>query len=123
MTRATSLSQYLKAEPPASSKYGNEKCVIDGIKFDSKKEAKRYGELSLLVKAKLITELRMQVAYELVPAQRGGIRTERAINYVADFVYVENGKTVIEDTKGFRTKEYLLKRKMMKMLGLEITEL
>lgn len=107
------------------TKYGNKKTTVDGITFDSLKEAKRYKELSLMERAGMIQDLQMQVKYILIPAQRepdtvgarGGVHKgkliERECTYVADFVYKENGQTVVEDTKGFRTKDYLLKRKML----------
>lgn len=93
------------------TKYHSKKTVLDGITFDSKKEARRYSELRLLEKAGVITGLKLQVRFEIVPKQKD----ERAAHYVADFVYFENGKTVIEDTKGFKTPEYILKRKLMKL--------
>jgi hypothetical protein len=105
------------------NKYRNEPCVIDGIKFASKKEGNRYFELKILQRARQIQDLRIQVPFELVPAQRGGIRKELPVIYVADFVYTEKGKQVIEDTKGMRTKDYIIKRKMMKMIGCEVTEI
>ncbi len=77
--------------------------------YASRKEASRAEELQLLLKAGWISELREQVKYELIPKQDG----ERACSYVADFVYSENGKTVVEDTKGYRTPEYVIKRKLM----------
>lgn len=106
-------------------KYGNVKTKVDGITFDSMKEAKRYKELSLMEKSGAIQDLQRQVKFVLIPAQRepdtigkkGGIHKgkliERECSYVADFVYQENGKTVVEDTKGMRTTEYVIKRKMM----------
>lgn len=116
-------------------KYGNKKTVVDGITFDSQKEAKRYKELSLMERAGMISDLQRQVKYVLIPPQRepdtigkkGGIHKgkliEREVSYVADFVYQENGQTVVEDTKGFRTKDYLLKRKMMLFFhGIKIRE-
>jgi hypothetical protein len=105
------------------AKMGNVKTVIDGITFDSKREAKRYCELKILQKGKIISDLRCQVKFELIPAQKGGIRTEREVAYYADFVYQENGKTVIEDTKGHKTIHYIIKRKLMKLNGNEITEI
>lgn len=107
------------------SKYHSRKVVVNGITFDSRKEARRYGELLLLERAGAITDLKRQVEFVLLPAQRepdtigkrGGVikgkTIELAVKYVADFVYTENGKTVVEDTKGFCTKDYILKRKMM----------
>ena len=116
-------------------KYGNKKTTVDGITFDSQKEAKRYKELSLMERSGMISDLQMQVKYVLIPAQRepdtigkkGGLHKgkliEREVSYVADFVYQENGHTVVEDTKGFRTKDYLLKRKMMLYFhGIKIRE-
>lgn len=90
-------------------KYNNKKTEIDGIKFDSKKEANRYCELKLLEKAGVIKDLELQVKFELIP--KNG--KERAVNYIADFVYTEAGKRVVEDCKGMRTKEYIIKRKLM----------
>lgn len=97
-------------------KYHNKKVVIDGMVFDSKKEAERYSELKLMERAGLIEDLRRQVKFELIPAQReGGKLKERAASYVADFVYRDKAtdKTVVEDTKGMRTRDYILKRKLM----------
>lgn len=96
------------------SKYGNRKVIRDGITFDSAKEARRWSELLLLVRAGTIQNLRRQVKYELIPSQRiSGKVVERACTYIADFVYEENGETVVEDTKGFKTPEYIIKRKLM----------
>lgn len=106
-------------------KYGNKKTTVDGITFDSQKEAKRYKELSLMERAGMIRDLQRQVKYVLIPAQRepdtigkkGGVHKgkliERECTYVADFVYIENGQTVVEDAKGVQTTEYVIKRKMM----------
>ncbi len=117
------------------NKYHNKKVVYNGIEFDSKKEARRYSELSLLEKAGVISGLQMQVKYILIPAQRetdiigkrGGVKPgkliEREVTYIADFVYQENGKTVVEDTKGMKTKEYIIKRKLMLYVhGIRIKE-
>ena len=117
------------------NKYRNKKVVYNGIVFDSKKEAQRYSELLLLENAGAISNLQMQVKYVLIPAQRepsvpkkrGGVKPgkliERECSYIADFVYQENGKTIVEDTKGIRTKEYVLKRKLMLWVhGIRIKE-
>ena len=97
-----------------TTKYRNKKTVVNGISFDSRKEAKRYQELLLLERAGAITDLKMQVKYVLIPSQRvNGKVVERECAYKADFVYRENGETVVEDTKGFRTKDYIIKRKLM----------
>lgn len=109
------------------TKYKSKKIVIDGIIFHSKKEGHRYQELKLLERAGVIRDLDRQVKFVLIPAQReadtigarGAIRKgkiiERECAYVADFVYIdaETGKTVVEDTKGFKTKDYIIKRKLM----------
>ena len=94
------------------SKYSNIKTVTaDGIKHDSRKEARRWVELTLLQRAGEISDLKRQVKYEFIPKQEG----ERAVTYIADFVYVDNktGNTVIEDCKGFKTDVYRLKKKLM----------
>lgn len=114
-------------------KYHNKKVTVNGIAFDSRKEARRYTELCLAVRAGKISDLKTQVEYELIPAQYEEIPTgeiylrgekkgelkkkrvcvEKAVKYVADFVYTVHGKTVVEDTKGMRTKDYIIKRKLM----------
>lgn len=85
-------------------KYGNVK--VGG--FDSKKESARYAELELMQRAGEITDLRRQVRIELIPKQAG----ERAVEWLADFVYTENGEEIWEDCKGFRTRDYVIKRKL-----------
>ena len=104
------------------SKYHNTKTTLDGITFDSKKEATRYAELMLLQRSGLIQNLRLQVPFELIPKQAG----ERAVRYIADFVYDENGETVVEDTKSEITRAnptYILKRKLLLWVhGLRIKE-
>lgn len=106
------------------NKYHNQKVIVDGIKFDSKKEAKRYRELCLMKRAGVITDLELQKQYTLIPAQKiNGKVAERAVVYKADFVYKENGIQVVEDTKGVKTKEYIIKRKMMLWIyGIRIRE-
>ena len=104
------------------SKYHNTKTTLDGITFDSKKEATRYAELKLLSRSGLIQNLRLQVPFELIPKQQG----ERSVKYIADFVYTENGETVAEDTKSEITRAnptYILKRKLLLWVhGLRIKE-
>lgn len=111
------------------SKYHSKKVTYNGLTFDSKKECKRYKELALLEKVGQIENLRCQVKFELLPSYienyprysektgkrlKDGTRTiEKAVNYIADFVYTENGQQVVEDTKGMRTPEYVIKRKLM----------
>lgn len=94
------------------NKYRSKKVTVDGIVFDSKKEAQRYSELKLLVKAGKISNLNMQVPFELQPAYKKYGKAVRNIRYIADFTYTENGQLIVEDTKGYRTKEYLLKKKI-----------
>ena len=96
------------------SKYSNKKTVVDGIMFDSKKEAGRYCELKLLEKAGEIQNLTLQPKFLLIPKQDD----ERAVYYTADFEYVDNKlkATVVEDTKGFKTKDYIIKRKLFKSI-------
>lgn len=106
-------------------KYGNRKIIRDGIEFDSIKECQRYCELKLMQRAGVISDLQMQVSFELIPSQRiDGKVAERAVNYIADFVYQQNGQTVVEDTKGYKTPEYIIKRKLMLHIhGIRIREI
>jgi hypothetical protein len=90
--------------------------------YASKKEANRAAELKLLEKAGVIMELKEQYRFELVPKQEG----ERAVCYIADFVYYDNEKkiSIVEDCKGFRTKDYIIKRKLFQQkYGYRITEI
>ena len=122
----------------SGKKYGNAKSEVDGEIFDSRKEARRYIELQWLLKAGTIKDLRRQVRFVLVPAQRepdeigprGGRKPgkliEKEVAYVADFVYTdaETRGTVVEDTKGMRTKDYVIKRKLMLYVhGIRIREI
>lgn len=111
------------------NKYHSRKITIGGITFDSKKESRRWQELCLLQRAGQITDLQRQVKFVLIPTQyekfprystktgkrlKDGIRTlEQECSYVADFVYMKDGKQVVEDTKGVKTKDYIIKRKLM----------
>lgn len=123
------------------SKYGAKKVEVNGIVFDSKKEARRYSELVILQKAGAISDLKRQVKYVLIPAQymptgevyqKGAMKgypkkkmVERECSYIADFVYNLPGSTepVVEDAKGMRTKEYIIKRKLMLHVhGIKIKE-
>lgn len=108
-------------------KYHNRKTIVNGHTFDSKKEANRYSELLLLERAGAIHDLRTQVKYVLIPSQRSketGKIIERECSYKADFVYTEGGETVVEDVKGYRTKEYIIKRKLMlHVYGIRIREI
>lgn len=120
-------------------KLNNQSITIDGIEFQSKKEGRRYSELKLLQRAGQISDLELQKKYELIPAQYETIETgeyykvgakkgqpktkevciEQSLVYIADFVYKENGQTVVEDVKGFRDTssatyaKFVIKRKLM----------
>ena len=94
------------------SKYRSKKTIIDNIKFASKKEAGRYIELKLLLKLGKIKKLKLQPKFELQPKFKKDGKAYRAINYIADFMYLQNDKIIIEDTKGFKTQVYLLKKKL-----------
>lgn len=94
------------------SKYHAKKTTVDGITFDSRREADRYIVLKSMEEAGAIEDLRRQVSYELVPAFDVDGRHYRPVSYVADFVYVEDGKEVVEDVKGMKTDVYRLKSKL-----------
>ena len=109
------------------SKYNNVKVVVDGELFDSKKEAARYFELKMLERAGTIKDLTRQFKFILIPAQYEGEGKnrrciERECSYIADFVYLENGKLVAEDVKGYRDPssagyaKWVIKRKLMMYL-------
>lgn len=121
----------------AYRKYRNKRVEYEGIVFDSLKEKRRYCQLQIMEKGGIISDLRLQVPFELIPAvyedeviqmkTKSKVKkrcVQRATTYVADFVYKRDGKTIVEDTKGFRTKEYELKKKMMRaFLGIIINEI
>lgn len=96
------------------SKYHAKKTVVDGITFDSRREAYRYLVLKNMEEEGAIEDLRRQVRYELVPAFDVDGRHYRPVFYVADFVYIdkETGEEVVEDVKGMRTDVYRLKSKL-----------
>ena len=125
------------------NKYYNKKTCIDGIEFDSRKEARRYQELKLMERAGVIKDLKMQVKFELIPAQYETVETgeyykigakkgqpktkdiciEESITYYADFVYTEGKNKVLEDTKGIKTEVYKIKKKLMLWIhGIRIKE-
>ena len=112
-------------------KYGNHKTEVDGLRFDSKKEAVRWAELKLLERAGEIFDLQMQVPFVLIPVQRDetGKVIEREVKYIADFTYRDRktGRLTVEDVKSPATKknkEYIIKRKlMMYRHGLRIKEI
>lgn len=98
------------------SKYRSKKHFAFGLQFDSKKEAHRYQQLKVLEAEGKIQALKMQVKFPLIPIQKdlSGKVIERAVSYVADFTYfTSDGIYVVEDVKGVRTPEYIIKRKLM----------
>lgn len=104
------------------SKYNSIKTKVDGIKFDSKKEAERYQELKLLERAGIIKELELQPRFLLQDKFKLGGTTHRKIEYVADFKYWDKEKKVyiVEDVKGVKTDVYKLKKKIfLKKYGLK----
>lgn len=97
------------------NKYRAKKTEIDGIVFASKHEATRYVELKYMERAGLIQNLQLQRSFTLIGAQKDstGKVIERPVKYVADFVYEQDGKTVVEDAKGFKTDVFKIKKKLM----------
>ena len=95
------------------SKYNNQKIRAGGEVFDSKREYNRWCELRLLERSGIICNLQRQVKFRLIDSQKTPERTERPCDYIADFVYYENGRRVVEDCKGMRTDVYKIKRKLM----------
>lgn len=118
----------------SASKYHSTKIVTEEGTFDSKREYKRWLVLKDMERLGLISGLERQVPYELIPTQKLKTprynkktkkyqRSEISVRYIADFVYEEDGKTVIEDAKGMQTDTYKIKRKLMKFIhGIEIRE-
>lgn len=108
-----------KEKPKKKNKYGNQKVVVDGYKFDSKKEANRYFELKMLQLAGEITGLKMQVPFLLE------VEGKKVAKYIADFVYLRKGQ-VVEDVKSSATRKlptYRLKKKLMFAIhGITIVE-
>tara|TARA_R100000479_G_scaffold162067_1_gene99985 strand:+ start:27 stop:413 length:387 start_codon:yes stop_codon:yes gene_type:complete len=97
------------------SKYGAKKTIVDGKKFDSKWEAERYGQLKAMEKAGFVKKLQLQQTFKLY------VNDMLICKYIADFVYEKETpdgdvEEVVEDTKGFETQEFKLKKKLMKAL-------
>lgn len=97
-------------------KYHSKKVYIGNLKFDSKKEANRYLELRSMLDNGEISELELQVPFVLIPAFNLGKKKYRQMCYIADFVYMKDGQQVVEDTKGYRTEVYKIKKKLMAYL-------
>lgn len=113
---------------PKRSKYRSQKVEQDGIKFDSKKEARRWAELEIMQAEGQISGLKRQVPFVLAPAVKleGEARTKPALRYVADFVYMQDGAQTVEDCKSAPTRKlpaYRMKRHLMAtVLGIHIKE-
>jgi len=122
---AAEFSRTRGAIPQARNKFGAQRTKVDGQTFHSKKEATRYCDLRNLQRGGEITRLQCQAPFHLVGAN-GPLLNEsgKQITYIADFVYldVRSGARIIEDTKGFKTPEYLLKKAIMRSMGHEILE-
>lgn len=112
--------EYRKIKPKKANKYKNVKVNYNGLTFDSKREFKRFLELKELLEQRLISELETQVKFEIIPKTG----KEQACNYIADFMYKDNEKNlVVEDSKGKKTANYIIKRKLMNLVyGIEIKE-
>ena len=131
------FKKMIQSQSQSKSKYHSKKITVGNETFDSSKEYRRFSELKLLQRAGRISDLRRQVKFILIPTQRepdvigarGGVKPGKVIEkecaYIADFVYVnDKGETVVEDTKGFKTTEYIIKRKLMLYVhGIRIQEI
>lgn len=96
----------------AYSKYRALKTTVGGITFDSGLEAKRYTQLKILESAGIIKNIQIQPKFRLMDSYKYDGKTIRAIDYIADFMYEENGKRIVEDVKVIRTKDYIIKSKL-----------
>ncbi|ABR48750.1 protein of unknown function DUF1064 [Alkaliphilus metalliredigens QYMF] len=113
----------LPIEPQSQrkSKYNNKKTTVDAIEFDSKKEADYYHQLKLLKQAGEIKDFGIQQRYELLPTFKKNGTTFRSINYVADFVIVNNdGTTEVVDVKGVETQVFKIKQKLFEYMYPEL---
>lgn len=118
MTTRLNIAEYKALKKKKPSKYRNEKTVVDGRTFDSRREASRYKDLRLMEKAEEITSLRLQERFPIIVCR------EEICIYVADFYYQrKDGVWIIEDSKGVRTPIYKLKKKLVEAIyGIKILE-
>ena len=123
MTNCLSQSQikrlvHQRDNKPKQPKYGNHKVVVDGEKVaDSKHEYRRLNVLKVLQRAGEIKDLQTQVRYNLIPAQKICGEKVRGTDYIADFVYwTKDDQFICEDAKGHKTADYIIKRKLMKLI-------
>lgn len=106
-------------------KFNNKKTMVDGVKFDSNKEARVWLQLQAEEAKGTITDLKRQVKFNFTAPSGELIRydSKRAMSYVADFTFIKGGEFVVMDAKGFKTPEYKIKKSLMKYLnGIIITE-
>ena len=102
------------------NKYRNKKVIVDDYIFDSIQESKRYKELKILLRAGKISDLELQPHFLLQDKFKKNGKTYRKIEYIADFKYIENGKTIVEDVKGIQTDVFKLKHKIFEKLYPEL---
>lgn len=113
----------VKVRVEKRSKYGNAETSVDGKKFDSRAEAHRYCELRRMQDAGLISDLRCQVSFQLVPSVTICGKKMRPMKFTADFCFTQEGKLVVEDVKGMATRDYKMRRILMKfILGIDVVE-
>ncbi len=94
-------------------KYHNKKVIIDGHKFDSRKEGEHYLELKRRQNLGEISNLELQPSFLLQEGFKRDGKKYQPITYIADFRYIENGKVIVEDVKGFKTLVYMIKKKLL----------
>lgn len=105
------------------SKFRNKKTVVDGITFDSQKEARRYEELKILLRSGMISDLKLQPEFTISEGYRAlDGKKVSAARYIADFSYIQDGQRVVEDVKGAKTPVYKLKARVLADMGITITE-
>jgi hypothetical protein len=114
---------YAFEDDKPKGKYNNNRVLHDNRWFRSEKEKNRYVELRLQEKIGAISDLQIEVPFELAPSAIVNGRKKPPLRYYADAVYTENGKKIVEDSKGCRTREYITKRHLMKVVhGIDIRE-
>lgn len=127
MNKVKAMPQMKRFGENKSGKIPHQRIIANGIEFDSKAEHDRYLELLIMERAGMISQLECHPVYELIPTQKvPGRRTLRGHRYTADFRYIRDGETIVEDVKSVRTREerdYIINRKLMWMLlGIYVEE-
>jgi hypothetical protein len=121
--RQQRVTTHLIQDERKRSKYNNHRFTDSEGVWDSKKERERWGQLRILESAGKIQELDKKIPYELIPVSMKHGKRLRAVVYIADFVYIEDGNKIVEDVKGYRNKVYLLKKRLMwEKFGIDILE-